>query len=110
MKIVPDQFMNLFERYDLESEVVNSTCYLDGQLYVGTDRGLIVVNQEKVVDRIPLKRAVTASGEDKLVKAWLINVPGGVFSVVLCCSFDHLSLDVSCLEAMLQTRTLSMEN
>ena len=66
MKIVPDQFMNLFERYDLESEVVNSTCYLEGQLYVGTDRGLIVVNQEKVVDRIPLKRAVTAFGQTML--------------------------------------------
>ncbi len=65
---------------------------------------------ESEVGSLYAAETITASGEDKLVKAWLINVPGGVFSVVLCCSFDHLSLDVSCLEAMLQTLTLSMEN
>lgn len=62
MKIVPDQFMDVFERFDLEDEVVNSTCYEDGRLYVGTDNGLLVLGKDKVIESIPLKSAVTASG------------------------------------------------
>ena len=62
MKIVPDQFMDLFDRFSLESEVVNSTCYLDGRLYVGTDTGLIVLGKDRVVNNIPLDSAMTVSG------------------------------------------------
>lgn len=64
MKIVPDQFMDVFERYDLADEVVNSTCLLDDILYVGMDGGLLVLGKEKVIDKIPLKSAVTASGKE----------------------------------------------
>ncbi len=64
MKIVPDQFMDVFERYELDSQVVNTTCYLDGQLFIGTDGGLIVVDKEKPLESLPLKKAVTASGEN----------------------------------------------
>ena len=64
MKIVPDQFMDIFDRYDLPDEVVNTTCYLNGRLFVGTDRGLIVIDPNLMVTKIPLTKAATASGED----------------------------------------------
>ena len=62
MKIVPNQFMDVFERYDLSNEVVNSTCYMDGLLYIGTDEGLIVLGKNKEIKNIPLDSAKTLLG------------------------------------------------
>ena len=64
MKIVPNMFSNLFERYELPSTVVNSTCLSDGKLFIGTDSGLIVMDGDRRLNRIPLTEAVTASGEE----------------------------------------------
>ncbi|MBO6092281.1 MAG: histidine kinase [Oscillospiraceae bacterium] len=64
MKIVPNHFTDLFERYNLPEATVNSTCTYGKQLFIGTDNGLIVIQNEERVPRIPLKRAVTASGEN----------------------------------------------
>ena len=64
MKIVPNQFYNLYERFDLPKAVVNSTCMLDDKLFIATDTGLTVADENGPVDSLPLTRAVTASGED----------------------------------------------
>ena len=64
MKVVRNQFSDLFARNDLDSAVVNSTCMSDGKLLVGTDAGLIVLDDNGVVSSLPLKKAVTASGKD----------------------------------------------
>ncbi len=64
MKIVPNRFNDLFERYHLPPMVVNSTCLLDGNLYLATDSGLIVLGEEQLIQDIPLTEAKTASGED----------------------------------------------
>ena len=64
MKIVPTLFSDLFERYDLPSVVVNSTCMCGEQLFIGTDSGLIAVENDRRVNSIPLTKAVTASGRD----------------------------------------------
>ena len=64
MKIVPNDFADLFERYALPEAVVNSTC-LDGkQLFIATDTGLIVTEDGRKLMSIPLSKAVTASGKD----------------------------------------------
>lgn len=63
MKIVPNHFTDLFERYNLQEATVNSTCTYGKQLFIGTDTGLIVVQNEEKVPKIPLERVVTASGE-----------------------------------------------
>ncbi|MDO4796836.1 MAG: HD domain-containing protein [Coriobacteriales bacterium] len=60
----PYQFSNVFERYGLPEAVVNSTCSLDGKLYIGTDTGLCVVDDKSVVSSMPLSSARTASGKD----------------------------------------------
>ena len=64
MKIVPNQFSNLSERYELPANVVNSTCMYGRQLFIGTDTGLIVIEERKKLDSLPLTEAVTASGTD----------------------------------------------
>jgi len=64
MKIVPNRFIDLFERYDLSDTVVNSTCMFDDQLFVATDQGLIVLDDQGSVESIPLKEASTANGLD----------------------------------------------
>ena len=64
MKIVPNRFTDLFERYNLPAAIVNSTCMYDDQLFIGTDTGLVVVDNGKAIQSIPLTKAVTASGKE----------------------------------------------
>ena len=64
MKIVLNRFNDLFARYHLPPMVVNSTCLYDGDLYLGTDSGLIVLGQDIPKQSIPLSEARTASGAD----------------------------------------------
>lgn len=64
MKIVPNQFADLYDRYDLPESVVNSTCLLDDRLFIGSDSGLTVLEEQGPVKSIPLSGAVTASGQD----------------------------------------------
>ncbi len=63
MKVVPNQFSDLSKRYGLPEMVVNSTCLCDGKLFVGTDSGLTVLDENGVVTDLPLTKAYTASGE-----------------------------------------------
>ena len=58
--------------------------------------------------RVAMDETITASGTTLLVKAWLLNVPEGVFSVVLSCPLDRLDADLGILEAMLDSLTLTM--
>ena len=62
MKVVPNQFSDLSERYDLPEMVVNTTCAAEGMLFIGTDTGLTVLDKNGPVSALPLRKAVTASG------------------------------------------------
>ncbi len=64
MKIVQNPFTDLFERFELQPRVVNTTCMAGNRLFVGTDTGLIVLSERGIVTNYPLKKAVTASGKD----------------------------------------------
>ncbi|MDO5131715.1 MAG: SpoIIE family protein phosphatase [Eubacteriales bacterium] len=64
MKIVPNRFSDIFERYDLPGAVVNSTCRSEGRLFIAADTGLTVLDERGVVDSIPLTGAKTAGGID----------------------------------------------
>ncbi len=65
MKIVPNQFTDIFEWYNLDEMVVNSTCVSGGKLFIGTDSGLKVIDQDKVVDSIPVKEVITWDNDMK---------------------------------------------
>ena len=62
MKVVPNQFTNIYERYGLPAAVVNATCLLDNRLFVATDSGLTVIEDGEKLDNLPLTGAATASG------------------------------------------------
>ncbi|MCR5230603.1 MAG: SpoIIE family protein phosphatase [Solobacterium sp.] len=64
MKIVPNRFQDIFERWGLEETVVNSTCMYDDVLMIATDKGLLAVNADGPVESLPLTKAQTASGEN----------------------------------------------
>ena len=76
MKIVPNRFADLFAQYNLSPAVVNSTCLYGRQLFIGTDNGLIVVENGKQEDRIPLTKAVTASGTEEEIPDLLEYLDG----------------------------------
>ncbi|MBQ7583210.1 MAG: histidine kinase, partial [Lachnospiraceae bacterium] len=64
MKVVPNQFSDLFEQYGLKAQVVNSTCMSDGKLFVASDDGLLVIGENGPLSSLPLTKAVTNTGED----------------------------------------------
>ena len=64
LKVVPNQFSNLYERFGLPEMVVNSTCMCEDKLFVATDTGLTVLDENGPVEKIPLTKAVTAGGVD----------------------------------------------
>ena len=64
MKIVPNRFSDVYERYRIPSAVVNSTCMYGDRLFVATDTGLTVLDRDGLVSSVPLKKAVTASGKE----------------------------------------------
>ena len=54
MKIVKNPFSDIFERYNVNNAVVNSTCIYSKKLFVGTDNGLIVLNTAGRVKKFPV--------------------------------------------------------
>jgi len=62
MKVVPNQFSDLFERYGLPKRVVNSTCMCEGMLFVASDTGLTVIGEDGPLSSLPLTKAVTNTG------------------------------------------------
>ena len=63
MKLASNQFSDVFARYGLEPRVVNSTCVFDGRLFIATDTGLLVLEENGPVESLPLTGAKTASGK-----------------------------------------------
>ena len=64
MKIVPNQFTDIFEKYNLPETVVNAACMYDDMLFIGgKNSGLSVIGKNGVVDSFPLTKAVSASGK-----------------------------------------------
>lgn len=54
MKLVNNRFTDVFDRFGLAEDVVNTTCMLDGKLFMGTDTGLTVTDEKEVLESLPL--------------------------------------------------------
>ena len=63
MKITWNRFSNLNNEAGLPPGVVNTTCLHDEDLYIGTDTGLMAVNQEGPVSDIPVTKVNSSSGD-----------------------------------------------
>ncbi|MBR4211373.1 MAG: histidine kinase, partial [Oscillibacter sp.] len=57
MKIVENRFTDLFHAADLDALVVNSTCMYRDALYIGTDTGLLVMNDRFELEENSLTEA-----------------------------------------------------
>ncbi len=63
MKIVPNQFTDIFDKYDLESQVVYSTCRYKDMLLIGTKNdGLIVLRNGTTVPSMPITSSESVTG------------------------------------------------
>ena len=90
MKLVPNRFTDLFKRWELPESVVNSTCMLDGRLFVATDTGLIVLDENGPLSELPISSARTASGTDLGVTDLLSYLQGTRIRSVMRDSRDRL--------------------
>jgi len=64
MKIVPNQFSDVYELYEMPSEVVNATLYYNNELFIGADGGLRIFGKYDVLDKYPVNKVIGAP-EDK---------------------------------------------
>ena len=55
MEITPNRFTDIYAKYKLPSDVVNATCVYDGKLFIGTDSGLTLIDDNGVCDSLELK-------------------------------------------------------
>ena len=62
MKLVANRFTDVFKRYGIEDIVINSTCMMDGKLFMGSDNGLIVADDAGLIESIPLASVRKADG------------------------------------------------
>lgn len=102
MKIVPNRFSDLFDPYEIPEAVVNSTCMLDGMLFIGTDAGLTVLGSSGPVDAIPLKEAVTASGDDLKTKDLIEYLRDIRIRSIIRDSKDRLWISTWCSKGLLR--------
>ena len=76
MKLTPNRFSDVFDTYQLESAVVNSTCIYDDKLFIAKDNGLTVIDKNGVCDKLPLNGPVSLKGVDE-TSADLIQLLNG---------------------------------
>ena len=65
MKIVPNRFTDINEKYDLSNEVVNATCKYQDMLFIGEDVGLDVINKTGVLKKVEIKNMKGYEADDK---------------------------------------------
>ena len=60
MKFVPNQFTDIYKKYDIENDTVNAVCVYEGKLFVGTDTGLTVIDNNGLCSSVPVKKIITS--------------------------------------------------
>ena len=63
MKIVPNRFTDIYDKYGLSPQVVYSTCRCNDMLFIGTKNdGLKILRNGRVVNELPITSSMSASG------------------------------------------------
>ena len=65
MKIVPNRFTDINEKYDLPNAVVNATCKYEDMLFIGEDEGLEIINKHGVLTRLQIESITGYDSNDK---------------------------------------------
>ncbi|MCR5402303.1 MAG: histidine kinase [Butyrivibrio sp.] len=77
IKIVPNQFLDIYDKYNLDADVINSVCHYEGNMIIGAEKGLNVIGKGIVQDSLPVTEAVTASGK-KIETTDLLDYLSGI--------------------------------
>ncbi len=65
MKIVPNKFTDIFNKYEIPEGVVYTTCVYNDALYIGTKNdGLIVISDGAVQSSVPVNKIVSSVGTE----------------------------------------------
>ncbi len=89
MKIVQNQFTDIYDWYGLDSAVVNSTCLLKNQLFIGTDTGLTILAGREL-KTYPVQ-SVTSLNPELSEKTDLLDLLAGCrIRSIVCDSQDRL--------------------
>ena len=95
MKIIPNQFTDIFEEYGLEADVVATTCIYRDMFFIGRkSQGLAVLQKNGPVDALPLVDAVTAAGQPVGAKDLFELTKGSQIRSILRDSKGNLWLSV----------------
>ncbi|MCR4842931.1 MAG: HD domain-containing protein [Eubacterium sp.] len=63
MKVVPNQFEDVFSRYGLEDEVIETTCEYNGMILAGSkNSGLLAFEGDERIESIPVKKFINSKG------------------------------------------------
>ena len=74
MKIVPNRFTDINEKYDMSNEVVNATCKYNDMLFIGEDVGLAVINKKGIVNKVDIKSLKGYDSDAKNLVSFLKGV------------------------------------
>ena len=82
MKVVTNNYQNLFDISGLEPEVVNTTCWHEDNLYIGTDKGLRILDKDYHIVENNLQTYIGESRircavEDQEGNLWLCTYTDG---------------------------------
>ncbi|MCR5701772.1 MAG: response regulator [Lachnospiraceae bacterium] len=75
MKIVTNNFVNITQKSGLPEEVVNATCLYDGLLYIGTDNGVRVVDDNNYT----LENKLTKFIGDSRIRSFYSDSHGNIW-------------------------------
>ncbi len=65
MKIVPNQFTDIFDKYNIPTAVINSTCLYGGKLFIGCkNTGLMVTDENGLIETLPVAHMTDTKGND----------------------------------------------
>lgn len=111
MKIVPNQFTDIFQQYQLSKAVVESTCMYGDTLFVGTKSdGLLALRGDRVLRHYTLTGSFDASGNTYEDTDLLDMMKGRRIRSIFCDSQDRVwfstfgELGLVCLDGTTVTR------
>ncbi len=73
IKLAESKFTNLFEKYELDSAVVNAVTYYDGMYYVGTDTGLIILDKISNVQADTVQNELTDMLSESRIRSLMVD-------------------------------------
>ena len=106
MKIVPNRFLDVFDKFDLDETVVNTTCFYNDCLFIGTkSEGLMIIDSNgngALLDRYPVVSDIPMGGNGKPASDLIKLLEGCRIRSIIKDSSDRLWISTYSDNALLQ--------